>query len=355
MDNDAGAGSKTVQEMWYDSPTVRDLIFRQYNDQWGGGVFTKENFLLGHGNVKTSRHGLTYRDFMVTDRQMNAWELMKGCNVYQSILSYSNRFPIIQDALVRTVDPKADWFRSLAGQQVFSALKFRADLIKSFTFAFDIDAHGKDTTLDDTRRQAYEIGSYFKDRFQFEPVMNISGGGSHVRFPDYMVAQVIDVPRLMADNVSYRHKDYGWVDLRSINDVLVGMTEKVVAEVFGDRHNGVDLNLHNNSGRVFRTLYTIHPKTDTVILPLRLADFDSFDHEACRTGNIVCPDDKHIRRFRSIMRGYKNPTYTYDWSGANDDMPKEIRWKVKNLKDIFFQHTPITFHKYLRNDGNASS
>lgn len=350
MSADECVGSKTVQEMWYDSPTVRDLIFRQYNNQWGGGVFTKEIFMLGHGNVKTSRHGLSYKDFMETDVQLNAWELMKGCNVYQSLLSYSNRFPIIQDALVRMVDPKADWFRSLAGQQMFNALKFRADLIKSFTFAFDIDAHGKGTTLDDTRRQAYEIGSYFKDRFQFEPVMNISGGGSHVRFPDYMVEQVIDVPRLMADNVSYKCKDYGWVDMHSINDVLVSMTKNVVDKVFGDRCNGVDLELHNNSGRVFRTLYTLHPKTDTVILPLRLIDFDSFDHEDCKISNIVCPDDICIRRFRSIMRGYKNPQYAYDWVGVNDGMPKEVRWKVRNLRDIFFQHTPILFHKYLRND-----
>ncbi|NOQ38429.1 hypothetical protein GQ472_06095 [archaeon] len=347
---DSETRPKTVQEMWYASPTIRNFIFRQYSEQWGGDIYTKELFLLGHEDVKTSRHGLTCRDLTADDPERNAWHLMEGCNVYQSLLSYDQRFPLIQEALVNAIRPNTQWFTAMAGHQVFRALKFRADLIRSFTFAFDIDAHdGDENNLKDTHRQAYMIGSYLKDSYSLEPILNMSGGGAHVRIPDFLIAHVIDVPRLINDNIGYRYKDYGWVDMRPINDVLVSMTKDITDKVFGDEPNNVDMNLHNNSGRVFRTLYTIHPKTGVVLLPSRLKDLESEDYEPY---NIHDHDGEQVNRYKMLRTDHRPLKYTHDWYGGDGcEMSSNVRSKVKSLLDIFFQHTPVGFHKYLRSDG----
>lgn len=346
---------KTMVNSWYNNPTVRDLIYRQYETRWGDDTFTKELCILDHNpNSRMKIHGkrgLTYKNLNDIGDHADAYEYMKGANVYQSLLSYGVSYPEIQSNLIKLIDPRTDWLRSVSNHRLFEALKYRADLIKSFTFAFDIDLHSDNKhTMRDMFQQAYMIGSFFKDTYQFEPILNISGGGMHCRFPDYLIAQAIDIDRLLADHVKYSHDGYSWIDMAYINSVLVQLTERVTEEVFGNKpgSNNVDLQLHNNSSRVFRTLYTIHPATGTVVLPVRLKHLPDLDYDSCHISNVAHFDDTHVTLLNKIVTEYRNIPYTYDWSTAtNKTVPADVSCQVRKLLHILYTLTPVSFHKYL--------
>lgn len=323
---------------------VRSLVSGQYQHRWGNEQYAKEMFLLGAGtNIR--RHGLTHKDFTPSGSMgRTAWDYMPGSNVYQSILSYNDKFPAVQAELVKAVGSKMIWAQAVVRGSVFKALKYRSDLLKSFTFAVDIDDHRDSPDLAAVSRQAYDFGVYVRDEFHLEMMINKSGGGMHLRIPDHMMAQVIDMPTLFNDNVNVKAGGYSWIDMRRINAALVHMTEGLVKDVFGDRANGVDIHLHSNSDRVFRTLYSIHPSTGTITLPLRLDKMESVSHEDCHISQVRY-DRNTIQN--DIMVKYTRNQYMIDWTDTHSTVPRLQLCKVKNLLNLLYRYMPIDFHKYL--------
>lgn len=353
-------GTKTLTDMWYASPTVRRHIFDGLDVRWGGQRYVKELFIKGHGDNRIRRHGLMSGDIplKLTLGAKTAWDLMTGSGVYHSILSYDPKIIIIQDSLVRSAGMRADWLRSLVSNQAFKALKYRADLVRSFTYGIDIDAHGGSSTMAEAAAQVYEIGRYLKDSYRFEPIFNISGRGNHIRFPDYLMARAIDMKALFRDCICLEHEGIRWIDMSYVNEVLVDMTRRIVDNVFGDRHNDVDMGLHNVNDRVFRSLYSVHPMTGTVILPLRLGDLKDVAYEDCNIHNVAYPDSGRIRRFKGVMSGYIPNKYSLDWAADDEQqareglasaagMPRPVQLQVNSLLHLLYQHTPVSFHKYL--------
>lgn len=343
---------ETLTQKWYRNPAVRNIIFPEYKRCWGGEEFTKEMFLLGKGDNKISRHGMTCQDLHRFDPEQDVWNLMENAGVYQSLISYTGRFPVVHENLVKWIYPKSDWFRASACNHMFMALKHRADLIRSITYAIDIDIHNQESALSNAVVQGYKIGTHMKDMYHFEPQFNISGGGFHVRIPDYLMAQAVDMERLIKDSVAYKIGDLQWVDMAYINSVMVDMTKNIVNAVFGDdicdSDHDIDLQLHNNTGRVFRTPYTIHPATGTVTLPLRLKELETVTHEDCNITALTYSNKDKIYQLHRLVTGQVPKSYVHDWSIDHESLPKPVWYQVRNLVDMLYHITPERFHKYIR-------